>query len=142
MRNFFDTESEQYISESELEKEYNELKANNETDTENFEDYLENCLTKNNGTLEKVSLSENEIKEIAKEIMAEGAKECTEDNAIFYYEELKKIAKKDFSLFDLHQIELELLRNDDAVADTFIYSDQLILDIIFYTDYVDKIQEI
>lgn len=51
MRKFYDTEKEEYITIEELEKEYNELKANNET--ESFKDYINNCMWWNNGTLEE-----------------------------------------------------------------------------------------
>ena len=53
MRTFFDIESEETLTIVELEAEYNELKANNETEAETFADYLTNCLSKN-GTLQEV----------------------------------------------------------------------------------------
>lgn len=53
MRRFKDIETGEILTISELEKEYNELYNANETETENFFDYLKNCLSKN-GTLEQI----------------------------------------------------------------------------------------
>ena len=53
MRKFKDTETGEIITIAELEEEYTELFATGETETENFKDYLHNCLSKN-GTLEEV----------------------------------------------------------------------------------------
>lgn len=53
MRRFKDIETNEVITIEELEKEYNELFENEETETDNFEDYLHNCLSKN-GTLEEI----------------------------------------------------------------------------------------
>lgn len=53
MRKFKDIETNEILTIEELEKEYNELYSNNETETDNFGDYLSNCLSKN-GTLEEI----------------------------------------------------------------------------------------
>lgn len=54
MRRFLDIETEEVITIAELEKEYNILFATGETETDNFTDYLRNCLSKN-GTLEEIA---------------------------------------------------------------------------------------
>lgn len=56
MREFFDTESRQFISETELLDEFIKLSKENSTKYGNitFGQYLSNCLTVNNGTLKEV----------------------------------------------------------------------------------------
>lgn len=54
MRTFYDTEYDEYITFEQLEKEYEELKAKRETEAETFGDYVSNCMTYNNGTLEEI----------------------------------------------------------------------------------------
>ena len=49
---FYDTEHNKKITLGELAKEYEELKRNHETESPSFADYIANCLTVNNGTLE------------------------------------------------------------------------------------------
>ena len=53
-RMFYDIESEELLTYSQLQKEYEELNANNETEAENFSEYLSNCMWYNNGTLKEV----------------------------------------------------------------------------------------
>ena len=53
-RTFYDTENNEYITITQLENEYNELKANGNTEAETFKDYMNNCMWWNNGTLEEV----------------------------------------------------------------------------------------
>ena len=53
MRLFRDIETDKFYTIEELETEFNELKANNETEMETFEDYLKECTSKN-GTLEEM----------------------------------------------------------------------------------------
>ena len=52
---FYDSNSEQIITLEELKQEYILLKKNHETESESFDIFLENCLTKNNGTLDIIS---------------------------------------------------------------------------------------
>lgn len=54
MRKYHDIESGEIITMSELEKEYQMLVKNGtiEKEEQNFYQYIENCLTRNNGTLE------------------------------------------------------------------------------------------
>lgn len=52
-RKFIDNETNEIITIEELKAEYEQLKANNETETENFTDYLQNCTDKN-GTLTEI----------------------------------------------------------------------------------------
>lgn len=52
-RKFIDNETNEIITIEELKEEYKQLKANNETETENFADYLQNCTDKN-GTLREI----------------------------------------------------------------------------------------
>jgi hypothetical protein len=55
MRYFYDVETMQTISESELARELEELKKEDfEHDDVTLEEYINNCLTRNNGTLEEV----------------------------------------------------------------------------------------
>lgn len=56
MRYFFDTESREIISESELLEEFLRLAEENPSEYENitFGQYFNNCLTINNGTLVEV----------------------------------------------------------------------------------------
>ena len=54
MRRFIDTETDDIFTIEELEQEYNELKASGDTESETFEQYLSNCMTYNNGTLEEI----------------------------------------------------------------------------------------
>lgn len=56
MREFFDTESHQFITETELLEEFIEVSMKNPTEYENvtFGQCLNNCLTINNGTLMEV----------------------------------------------------------------------------------------
>lgn len=54
MRKFYDTENDEEITLEELQQEYEQLKANGDTESETFEQYLSNCMTYNNGTLEEI----------------------------------------------------------------------------------------
>lgn len=54
MRKFYDSDYDRYYTIEELETQFEELKANGETDAETFEEYLDNCMYYNNGTLEEV----------------------------------------------------------------------------------------
>lgn len=56
MREFFDTESRQFITETELLEEFIEVSKANPTEYENvtFGQYLNNCLNVNNETLMEV----------------------------------------------------------------------------------------
>ena len=54
MRTFYDTENNEYITIDQLEKEYEELKADGNTEAETFKDYINNCMTWNNGTLKEM----------------------------------------------------------------------------------------
>jgi hypothetical protein len=56
MRYFHDTESRQIISETELLEEFIKLSKENPAEYENitFGQYISNCLTINNGTLEEI----------------------------------------------------------------------------------------
>lgn len=54
MRKFYDTEQNTIITIEELKTEYTQLKAENQTETENFSDYLLNCMYWNNGTLAEI----------------------------------------------------------------------------------------
>ena len=51
---FYDFEREIEISIEELEAEFKELREARETEAICFEDYLENCMDYNNGTLEVI----------------------------------------------------------------------------------------
>jgi hypothetical protein len=53
-RTFYDTENDEYITITQLENEYNELKANGNTEAETFKDYINNCMWWNNGALKEV----------------------------------------------------------------------------------------
>lgn len=55
MIKFRDVEHNEIITIDELEAEYKELYANGETEAETFSDYIENCMTYNNGCLENMS---------------------------------------------------------------------------------------
>lgn len=50
---YYDIESGEYLTRADLQREFEFLKASEETEADSFEDYLKNCLSKN-GTLEKV----------------------------------------------------------------------------------------
>lgn len=50
---YHDVETDEYLDENQLRQEWVVLKSKNETDTENFGQYLNNCLSKN-GTLEVI----------------------------------------------------------------------------------------
>lgn len=52
---YHDIEHDTYITKTELKAEYEQLYAEGETETDTFEGYLKNCLTKNNGILEVVA---------------------------------------------------------------------------------------
>jgi len=54
MTKFYDTEHGITLDLAELLTEYDILKKENETEAESFGDYLQNCLTRNGGTLEVV----------------------------------------------------------------------------------------
>ena len=54
MRTFYDTEYDEYITFEQLDREYAELKASRQTEAESLKDYISNCMTYNNGTLEEV----------------------------------------------------------------------------------------
>ena len=67
MKIFYDVESEQYITIEELRQQYEELKEAGETEADSFEEYLDNCMTKNNGALDYNKYSMDDIKEIAED---------------------------------------------------------------------------
>jgi hypothetical protein len=54
MRKFLDYETGNIVGYEDLQKEYEELKANNNTEAESFSQYLSNCMWYNNGTLKEV----------------------------------------------------------------------------------------
>ena len=55
MRKFFDINTEEIVTEDDLARELEELKKeDHEHDDVTIEDYINNCLTINNGTLEEV----------------------------------------------------------------------------------------
>ena len=54
MRKFYDTEHDKEITLEELQAEFEDLKASGDTESETFEQYLSNCMTYNNGTLEEI----------------------------------------------------------------------------------------
>lgn len=54
MRKFYDVDRDEVITIEQLEKEYNEIKAIGGTDSETFDEYIVNCQTRNNGTLEEI----------------------------------------------------------------------------------------
>lgn len=51
-RKFWDIETREILTEDQIRANYEELKAAGETEVENFSQYLENCMTRNNGCLE------------------------------------------------------------------------------------------
>ncbi len=51
---YYDSENNEYITTEELKKEFEELKANEDTEAKTFKEYLSNCMYYNNGTLEEV----------------------------------------------------------------------------------------
>lgn len=53
-RLFIDNETGEILTESELLKEFNELKATEQTDAETFAEYINNCMSYNNGTLDEI----------------------------------------------------------------------------------------
>jgi flagellar hook-basal body complex protein FliE len=60
---YVDTETWQLLTENQLLSEFLELKKGEETEAENFANYLSNCMTRNNGTLETVEkVTEEEIR--------------------------------------------------------------------------------
>ena len=54
MLKFYDTEHGNALDLAELMTEYDTLKADEATEAETFADYLQNCLTRNGGTLEPI----------------------------------------------------------------------------------------
>ena len=54
MRKFYDIETEKVITFEELKEEFQQLKASGDTESETFFDYLSNCMTYNNGSLEEI----------------------------------------------------------------------------------------
>ena len=54
MKKYYDIETEEIITEEDLEKEYNDLKKTGDTEAATFNDYLINCTSKN-GTLEEIT---------------------------------------------------------------------------------------
>ena len=54
MRKFYDVDRDEVITIEQLEKEYNEVKAVGDTDSKTFDEYVVNCQTYNNGTLEEI----------------------------------------------------------------------------------------
>ena len=54
MRKFYDVDRDEIITIQQLGKEYAEIKAVGGTDSETFDEYIINCLTYNNGTLEEI----------------------------------------------------------------------------------------
>lgn len=54
---WIDTNTGEYITAVQLREEYEENRKNNpEEFNYSFEDYIQNCLTKNNGTLDEIEL--------------------------------------------------------------------------------------
>ena len=51
---YYDTETEEYITESDLFEEYESYLNNPESENISFAQFINNCLTINNGTLERV----------------------------------------------------------------------------------------
>ena len=54
MRKFYDVDRDEVITIQQLEKEYAEIKAIGGTNSETFDEYIVNCQTCNNGTLEEI----------------------------------------------------------------------------------------
>lgn len=55
-RIFYDIERETIITEAQLRNEYEEMKSSGDTEAKTFSDYVLNCMTYNNGTLEEVDV--------------------------------------------------------------------------------------
>ena len=51
---YYDTETEEYITESDLFEEYEDYLDSPESENISFAQFINNCLTINNGTLERV----------------------------------------------------------------------------------------
>ena len=54
MKRYLDIEHDKIYTIEELQKQYEELKANGETEEETFSQYLFNCKTENNGVLDEI----------------------------------------------------------------------------------------
>lgn len=72
MRMFYDKEHENFVTETELREEFFELLSDSNTAEEyeniSFVEYINNCLTENDGTLEEIHKGEPEEKTIAERI--------------------------------------------------------------------------
>ena len=55
MRMFYDTEHDCLVTFDDLMNEFLSLKRENGTDAEDFREYVNNCMTYNNGTLEEIT---------------------------------------------------------------------------------------
>jgi len=55
MRRFYDNETDEIVDINQLRAEYETLKANGDTEAEDFSLYLSNCMSSNNGTLEEIT---------------------------------------------------------------------------------------
>lgn len=58
MKKYYDFEREIFLSESDLEAQYNELKATGDTEAETFAEYRNNCMYHNDGTLVRTDSAE------------------------------------------------------------------------------------
>lgn len=55
MKKFLDINTNEVVTIDDLEKEFANLKVNNQTEATSFENYLSNCMVRNNGTLEEIA---------------------------------------------------------------------------------------
>ena len=55
MKKFRDNETNEVVTIDDLVKEFADLKANNQTESTSFEEYVINCMDYNNGTLEEIA---------------------------------------------------------------------------------------
>jgi len=72
MKRFYCIETGEYITQEQLEKEYQEFRQEGTATEENFSEYLNNCMTENNGSLDTL---ETRAKDLSSEL-ARFARNC------------------------------------------------------------------
>lgn len=121
MRMFYDVDRETFVTEKELREEFFELLSDSNTAEEyeniSFAEYINNCLTENNGTLEEIHKGEPEEKTTAERI-----------NILVYdYDPYNYYGYYDNLDHGLNEIE-EMLRYDDGRETLIIYMKEIIND--------------
>lgn len=132
---YFYHENETLISESELEKEFNELFKNDQTDCETFQEYVKEATSKN-GTLTEEWETDGNIQIYANRIIDFVIQNTQDGNYTIDMQDLSNICETDLNSCDFERLVIELFKNESVISDIESSNYEKALDIVVYTDLI------